>query len=245
MTSLDMHESCLSDLAIDRRLGALLPIDAERAVDLHLASCTRCSLRYELYQRQRDAFLAQAPDWETFDTQQQRGPARRRWLPWIAGAALAAVAALAFVAPQLGAPLYEVATGTRSKGAPSLGVYIQRGNIVTRGTSGDVVDAGDRVRFTYSSDRELSFALLHADDEGAEVYYPLTNTSLRVPARRDAALDFAIELDAHVGDERYFGVFCDEALTLEPVRAALQHNGELPDLPDCHVDTIRLQKRPR
>jgi hypothetical protein len=240
--SLNPQESCVSDLAIDRSLSTELTQAAQGELESHVARCVRCGVRYDLIARQREAFFSRAPDWETFSEPQRRS--RSHWLRWASGGALAAIAALCFIGPALDTVAPQVA-GLRTKGSPHIGVYIKRGDKVLQGASGDIVHPGDRLRFTYSNERDAQFALLHADQSGAEIYFPVANTSVHLPAARDAALDFAIELDEVSGDERVFGLFCDAPLALEPVRVALQTDGTVPELPGCHVDSLMLQKRPR
>jgi hypothetical protein len=242
MSALITRDACLSDLAIDRSLSAELGPEAQRELESHVASCARCGLRYDLLVRQREAFLERAPSWDTFAKSARRS--RSSWLPWVTGGALAAIALLSFAGQGWHASTSTAPT-VRTKGSPSIGVYIKRGDKVLRGSSGDVVHPGDRIRFTYSNERDAQFALLHTDSSGAAVYFPLAGTTVLVPAGRDTALDFAIELDEHTGDERVFGIFCDAPIALEPVRAALQTGGTVPALRGCHVDSLTLQKRPR
>jgi hypothetical protein len=133
--------------------------------------------------------------------------------------------------------------GARRAGSPNLGFSIQRGDKLLRGSSGVVVLPGDRIRFTYSSDRPAQFALLRASHDRAVVDYPRTTSTVPLPAARDAALDLEVELDKRAGAEHVFGLFCEAPLELEPVRAALQKEVELPSLPGCRVDSLTLQKK--
>jgi hypothetical protein len=123
-----------------------------------------------------------------------------------------------------------------------IGFYVKRGEQVVRGMSGEKVHQGDRLRFTYSSDTASHLGLIYHHARGATTYFPLEARAAAVRPGHDVALDFAIELDADLGVERVFALFCANPIALEPVRAALQATGRLPDLADCTIDIIVLDK---
>jgi hypothetical protein len=215
MSALMQAGACVSDLALDQRLSAELSAAEADALDAHLVTCVRCRMRHELMERQRAEFLAQTPSWQQFDAQ-QRAPRRSR-LPRIGafGALAAAAAVLLFVQTNDGSLL-----DSRTKGAPSLGFYIKRGSQVIRGASGEIVHPGDVLRFTYTTERPRYLALLNTDSSTATI-------------------------DAQLGTERVFAVFCDAPLALEPVRLQLEVEGALPTLPNCSTDMLVLDKRSR
>jgi hypothetical protein len=191
-------------------------------------------------ERHQADFLAQTPSWRTFDAQQRS--TRRSRLPRVAvlSAVAAAAAVLLFVQADDSSLV-----ASRTKGAPSVGFYIKRGSQVLRGASGEIVHPGDVLRFTYTTERPRYFALLNADAEGATIYHPLTPTPELIEPGRDAALGFGVELDAQLGTERVFGVFCDTPVELEPLRLQLEVEGQLPTLPNCSTDMLVLDKRAR
>lgn len=175
---------------------------------------------------------------------------RSSWPQWLLAGVASAIVMLSFVIPLVRSFMSRSATasgrdssGIRSPDSPGLGFSIQRGGQVLPGVSGEVALAGDRIRFTYSSERQTQFALLRASHDRAVVDFPRTAMTVALPAARDAALDFEIELDKRAGAEHVFGLFCEAALELEPVRAELQKADELPDLPGCRVDSLTLQKK--
>jgi hypothetical protein len=159
----------------------------------------------------------------------------------IVGAALAAAAAVLLMLPH-----EDGASTLRSKGAPQLGMVIKRGERTFRAESGARVRAGDLVRFTYSSDRPRHLAVIGLDARVAQLYFPTeaSTGARRVPAGSDAALDFSVELDATPGEEHVYGLFCDEPIALEPVRAALERERALPELAGCAVARLVLHKEP-
>jgi hypothetical protein len=85
--------------------------------------------------------------------------------------------------------------------------------------------------------------VLHRDARSANIYFPSSERAVEVEPGRDVALAFGIRLDSEPGEEQLFGLFCDEAVLLEPLRAALQSNAQLPSLAHCQVDTLTLIKQ--
>src|SRR4051812_9359618 len=121
-----------------------------------------------------------------------QGPAPSRWPQWILAGVASAIVMLSFVVPLGRAFLSRRTTASERSGAgavglgsPSLGFSIERGGKIARGASGDVVLPGDRIRFTYSSDRDVQFALLHVSRDQAGVYFPSAATTVGVPRGRD------------------------------------------------------------
>jgi len=243
MRSLSRPEGCISDFAFDELHAGELEVEARRELEAHLDGCARCRARGQALSRERAALLVAAPDLASLS------PARARRSPSrtlvAAGTVLAAAAAvLLLVVPKGEQPRSEL----RSKGAPRLGMVVKRGERTFRVESGARARAGDLVRFTYSSDAARHLAILGLDARAAQVYYPTHagagGRALRVHAGSDTALDFSVELDATAGDEQLYGLFCDEPVALEPVRAELERERVLPALRGCDVDRLVLHKEP-
>jgi hypothetical protein len=131
---------------------------------------------------------------------------------------------------------------TRSKGAPHVTWFVKRGEQVQRGRTGETLYPGDSLRFVYSSDAPRFLALFNLDAREASVYYPSTPDALRVRAGNEVALDFSVELDALLGTERVYAMFCEETFRLEPLRAALFETGRLPERAGCRSEMITLRK---
>lgn len=252
---------CASDLRIDEALAGELPGAARAQLDDHLERCAHCRARYDGIAAEREAFLTAAPTFEALAERRAAAPRRARG-PWVGGvggvvgaAAGLAVAAVVFLSIRAPAPPHgdalrgseagnPVASATRSKGGPRLGLFIKRGARVTPGQSGARVRPGDRVRFTYSSSRPRYFGLLNLDARRASVYYPSGGEAARVAAGSAIPLDFSVELDDTLGSERVFGVFCDAPFALEPLRRALDDKGGLQAPAGCAVDVVELRKEP-
>ena len=236
-------DACPSDLTFDALTAAELEPGERDALEQHVAGCSDCQARRSVHAQEREAFLALAPSFGALRTQMRartqppRHP-RRLGAPHAWAAAALCAAALLAVQP------WRTSNSTRSKGAPRLGLFIKRVETIRRGATGDEVSAGELLRFTYSSDTAVYFALLNVDARGARAYFPSGRVAAtRLPSGQDVALDFSVELDAEPGVERMLGVFCQKPFETTPLIAALVHAAELPEMPGCHVDEMALRKR--
>lgn len=240
MRDLKLHPDCMSDLTFDRVLEDSAEPSQRAEVLVHVEGCARCASRWQALAKQRTEYLDRMPSWRRLQKQQEaKHPSMpsRSWL-WGGGAALAASLLLTFwFAPSVDTP------GFRSKGGPRVGAYVKHGEQVTRVDTGSSVSPGDHLRFTYSSDRPVYFALLNRDAQNATIYFPHGLTTAQLGAGHDVALDFSIKLDEQPGSERIHGLFCDEPQQLQPLRAALQATGRLSPPPHCQVDVLILEKK--
>jgi hypothetical protein len=251
---LEDRSECVSDLGFDEWFADEGSPDERARFTAHLQTCTRCRLRGELFDRERAAFLAKAPtldanaDWAQRSRQAKRAQRLRGAPAWLG---LSAAAVIGMLVAWIGLPFKPWATtgvtaapdtGERSKGAAQVGFYIKRGEHVQRGANGDTVYPGDQLRFTYSSVRPMYLALLGRDQRTASVYFPSGAQAARVDSARDRALDFSLELDAQLGDERLFAMLCPNEFALGPLRAELEASGELHAAAECRVERIALRK---
>jgi hypothetical protein len=177
-------------------------------------------------------------------------PSRSAWPRLLLAGVAAAIVLLSFLVPLVRGYMARRAAasereraGEPTAGSPTLGFSIRRGDKVVRGTSGDLVYPGDRIRFTYSSERPAQFALLRGSQDRARIDFPRGSMTVPLPAARDAALDIEVELDKLAGTERVFGLFCEAPVVLEPLRTSVQKEGDLPKLPGCRMDVLTLQKK--
>lgn len=204
--------ACHSALRLDSWMaGELAPAEAD-ALTVHVAGCDRCRTVMEELERARA---------EPLPPLRPAAPVvrpPRTWRRWAgAGGALAAAAAAAglFLLPP------PEQAGTRTKGAaPALSMYVRHGGEVRRAAPGERVAAGDAVRFAVSLPEPAYVAVLSLDPAGrASVYFPEGDRAAEVKAGAEVALPLATRLDATVGEEQVFGLFCDRPLALAPVRA--------------------------
>lgn len=239
MRQLSRPEGCLSDLALHEWSSGELGEHERQRVNEHLASCERCQAQQLALERDGAVFYAAAPSFEQHAARFVSGGKPRRRTRNVAAfaAGLAALAAVAVIALSP-----SIAPETRSKGAPSIGYFVKRGDRIVPGSASARLQPGDLIRFTYSSGREYHLALLDLDSRAASIYFPSGPRAVRVPAGDQTPLDFSVELDATTGVERVYALFCEQAIELEPLRAALFESRKLTVPSGCQVDSLTLHK---
>ncbi|MGK3985504.1 DUF4384 domain-containing protein [Sorangium sp. So ce136] len=246
-------EGCLSELRLDELTAGQLDAAAVQEARAHVAGCSRCAARLSGIEAERASFAASPPPLRLDrgappDRAAQRARWSRRWLAPAAASALAAAAAgLLFfrfgAAPHPDAGMAE-RPGERVKGAERIGFYVKRGGSVLPGGAGERLLPGDAIQFTYSSAEARYLVILSVDGASqASVYYPSGPVAARIEPGRDVLLPQSTVLDDTLGTERIFGLFCSEALAVEPLRAALAAHPDAPPVPPgCDVDALTAEK---
>jgi hypothetical protein len=228
-----------SDCASDRVLDLLLAgdLDATRgsALRQHFAACAACSARFA----ELSAFRAEVvlPAFSQLIAKQPRRP--RRWSGWMASA-LAAAATLLF---WLGRGPTDRSDETRVKGSARLGFYVKRGDSVFRGGQGEALRPGDAIEFSYSAPGAGYLAVLSVDGAGhASIYFP---TGSRAEALKTGPqlLAQSTTLDAVLGRETLYALWCDQPAELEPIRRSLESNPAALAVPGCSIETLQVEKR--
>ena len=254
-------DDCLSDLRLDRlRVGELEgeALDEARA---HLRGCSPCRERLEALTADAEAFAAEAPP---IPALRLGRTARRRRTSVLAGlGTLAAAAALVLVIRRegpsdTGEGISDVpppsttasappgpASGTRPKGGPRIGFVIRRGERMFDGGVDEPVHPGDALRFHYTTTEDAQLAVLSVDGAGTvSVYYPGGPTTAPVLAGREQSLDNSVVLDAVIGPETVFAVFCEKQHAVADLEGALKADPTDPRFPDdCRDDRLTLDKR--
>lgn len=226
-----LGRGCLSDLALDRLVaGDSSAADQAR----HLDTCPRCRERLALLEATR---AQAAPEIERMlgiaqarvRTVPPAPSLRPRGFSWgrlaLAGAALLA---LALAWPLLRDPVPVVPAGDlpaetiRIKGV-SMRFFVQRGDRVAPGVSGDPYRPGDSLRFVVSSDAPRNLLLVGVEASGrVSVYHPFGgDRSAPLEAGTDIALPDSLVLDDSTEDEAFLGLFTDQPLEVDQVRAAI------------------------
>lgn len=138
-----------------------------------------------------------------------------------------------------------VTTGTRTKGGASLEYFVERDGRARRGVSGDVLHPGDRIRFSYTSDRKQSLVILSIDGAGAvSRYHPVTDDVAAVENGKNVLLDASVVLDDVVGEEHVFGLFCSEHVDLEDLQGRLERDRHDVSWPvHCTVEELVFDKQ--
>lgn len=230
-------EGCITDMSFDAWFADDLMASSRLELEQHLAGCVRCAERSSQLEQQRTRVVLAPLSLPAPTTQ-----AKVKRLPVAvksaaAAVALAAAALLAFL------PAGRKAT-VAHKGSERLGFFVKRGELVTRGVSGQRVAPGDLLRFTYSTPEPSYLTILSLDGAGqASVYFPDSDRALKLPARQDGALPTAVELDSVLGQERVIALFCDAAVDTESLRQQLQQQGPAFTPPlACRQRSLTLRK---
>jgi len=217
----ERSSACISDMRFDAWLANEL--DATRTDELqrHLRECVRCRSRKLQLLRYRVSFAREypaTPSWlesepETRrDTSSAAKKSRTSWL--LAGVCVAAALLLTVMTP------HDFAL--RTKGGSYLSFYVKRGEDVHRGRLRERLAEGDKLRFAYTALTPQYLAILSLDGAGrANQYYPAGPRAAWIDAGADMLLPSAVELDDVLGEERIVALFCDSAVQVAPLLAAL------------------------
>jgi hypothetical protein len=224
MTQHERGPDCLSRLHCDQLLSGEL----EHRDDLvrHCASCARCTALLARHRQERASFAMALP----------RPHRHRRWLAGLATAA--AVLGLWLVVVRDARDGSE----TRSKGKPALGFYVKHGDVIRKGGLRELVVPGDAIDFTASTDRPAFLTIISIDGAGKpSVYYPDGPIAAPLGVGRDQVLPLSVALDGVLGLERVVGVFCDRAVPVVPLEAAVAQGAAIPS--GCETDGATIEKR--
>jgi hypothetical protein len=244
-------EGCVSDLRFDRLIAGELDLGAERVVRDHVAGCALCAARLAEIEAAAAAFIEHAPPLPGRVIELRKRRPKPAWLASTAGA-LAAAAALVVWArvhapwstidPSQGGDVAD--SSTRTKGAARLGLYIERRGAVIRAQEGDTVHPDDRLQFTVTSAEGGFLAVIGVDGASAvTVYYPSGLRAEAFDPGTDLPLGASTILDATLGREVDYGLFCKAPIELEPVRRAFAARPDDPPIPaGCRLDRLHLVK---
>lgn len=255
--------ACTSALQLDRlALGELVAEEAD-ALREHLEGCARCTAAEATLARDRATSLpplrlpatSKPPTLKLVPAPEEAArlpeveprtapvPPVRASRPF-AGRAVAAFGLLA-AAGVLFVVSRPAQDGERTKGPQvELAMFVQHEGRVRRALPGEVVAAGDTVRFALTSPASGFGAVLSLDPRGrAFVYYPIGSKAAGLQAGREVALPLGTRLDDSVGTERLLGLVCSSAVELEPVRAALEAGQGAVVPPGCDGSQWSFVKR--
>jgi hypothetical protein len=210
-----MRQDCISELWIDRLIAGELTAEAAARVRHHAARCAECGGLLDHAEDIAQRFAAAPPP--------LRLPAPRAARVTVAATALVAAIALVVAAPWRGDP-----DAVRTKGGPSLGLFVAHGGAIRRVVPGEVVAPGDQLQPVITTEHPGWIAVTAVDGAGQRTVYAAPQP---VGAGRDRPLPFSIVLDATRGPTTLTAVFCSGPFVL----AAVPH--------DCTGDTIALEIR--
>jgi len=235
---------CLSDLRLDQLLSGELTGECEQLTRAHLATCARCEDRRLELSADRAAFAQKELSFDALlaarrATAGRARPGASRWRsPAVAGA-LTLSAALVALGVGLGrlplsgdSPARETSLGTRSKGAGATIAYVvKRGSESFWGEPGQVLAAGDELRFAVSSDRPLYAGVWGVDALGKTSAYHGSPELAKVDAGHRQPLPGAVVLDDSLGEERLVAVFCARPVPGAELASAVASAPSAPRLP--------------
>ena len=227
-----------SQLALDKLRLQEPGTDVIRA---HVDGCAACQARLQAGDAKDVAYQA-----SLFVGKEAHAVAKRAkaWpLPLRAAVGLAVAAGVALVmVPMLREPLQKEGVKGNS---PGLTVYRHRQGRVEKVQDGEVLNAGDALRFEVSLPNDASVVVLGVDGAGAVTpYSPLAGASPMRGAGRHL-LPEAMQLDAVAGKERVLAFVCDKPLSVEQAKVALAQGGEKgpPERDGCVVMTRHYLKK--
>jgi hypothetical protein len=250
-----VESGCVSGLQFDAIASGDRSFEEAQGLREHLEGCERCRRRWREISEFAAGASARLPPFaalvqaresqrEAAASRPRSGSRSSRWA--FVGLAAALASALFLGREQISKqPVAEAETGTRGKGSARLGFYVRRGASALRGGPGELLYPGDSVSFSFSSAEPGFVGVFSLDASGqASVYYP--SGSRATPLSRGEQLSKgSVLLDAVIGPEELFGVFCEREFALEPLRGALQAERTLRAPPGCGVDHISVEKRER
>jgi hypothetical protein len=239
-----MAERRFTDVELERELAGDLP--ADRGFDQHATDSDRARLA-EL-RADHEAFLRTVDvDMEVKRIQQRvarAAPEKRVWWRWLVPAsALAAAAAVLLVLLRRGDSPTQRDPDIQVKGDDiSLIVHLATGDGSKRLASGDLVAAGDKIRFEVNAAKAGYIAVVGIDGSGAlSIYHPGNGTGPIAFDPQARLLPGAIALDATPGEEKFYALYSPTPFAFDTVLTALEQNQPLP--PTVSKAEVVLRKR--
>lgn len=228
---------CVSDYQLDKLVGNIVSDEQARALRAHIAGCIECSARLQSVEADQRAF-AERPVPMPLGRAPSRS--RRRWLYGAASASGAlAIAAVALLMLRPPAPSDDA---TRIKGTDRIGFSIVDAN---RRVIGDETQAvahpGDELHWDVRVTSPKYVAVLSRDAAGAaSVYFPEGERAVLMNPGVEA--ESATKLDAVLGRETLYTLFCKGPVSLEPLRRELQLRGTIARPEGCEMKLLFLRK---
>lgn len=248
---------CLSDLTLDRLRLADLTAEAADGAERHLESCERCRQRAASLAAQSERAENELPDLDALlgarapaqaeaahvertsnvaSLAKSRKRPKRWWAP-----ALAVLSAAAAIALFLRQP--ERAEGEiRLKGVSGeLDVFVKRDGKVFRWQT-ESLRPGDQLRYSFRAPEPLHVMMLSREASGAvNQYFPAESSSFAVPMGVTLSKS-ATELDATLGGETVWAVFCRTPFTAQALISQLESTSTIAPAEGCATQRLEFTK---
>ena len=234
--------SCPSDRVLDLMLAGAVDETRSSALREHLSACPACSARFAELGAFRDEVAPGLPTLSELVPEEPPVLAFVRRRSGRIGAVLGVAAAVAVWVgrgPSEGLPTEQ----TRAKGSAHLGFYVKRGEQVFPGGPGALLRPGDAIEFSYEAPSAGYLAILSLDGAGhASIYFPMgPRAQMLSPGTH--LLEQSTILDAVLGRETLYAVWCEAAVEIEPMRRALESSRTVPLAPGCRSESLEVEKR--
>ncbi|MBL8918934.1 MAG: DUF4384 domain-containing protein [Myxococcaceae bacterium] len=209
------------------------------AIAPHVAGCAACQATVATLRSDADAFLRARPV-DRFlgqlDTARARKASSRRGLVVALSGALAAAVVVALVLPG------EPQPGVHFKGALA-SVLVKRDGVVRPLQPGEVLQAGDALRFSVTVERPGFAVVLNRDGRGkVTVVAPFEATGPQAIGEGTTVLEDSAVLDATVGRETFVTVFSPRPFEVPPLVRELAASSPV-QCGGCVVETASFDKR--
>ncbi|MBS2029564.1 MAG: zf-HC2 domain-containing protein [Deltaproteobacteria bacterium] len=213
-----MSDGHLSQLKLDTYLLGGLPADERASLEAHLGSCATCSATLaDLKARQAQFASTRLP--LLMPGAVERASGWRRFFT----SRTPLYAALALAIPILLLVLLRPpAPDNGIKGGPALQVVVKHGARVSPLRPGEMLAAGDELRFVIEPGKRRFLLIMSVDGAGTvSVYEPFDgNESAPISGPR-VEIPGSVVLDRAPGPERLYALFSDAPISTESVQPAL------------------------
>lgn len=244
LASRTLPEDCLSDLTLDRLRCGELSLQAATEAERHLQTCNRCRNRYTAL-RTEDTVLSKelpplpdllAPRAPIASLSEARARRGRWWAPALA--ALSAAAAIALLLGRQVPPEGEI----RLKGVSGeLDLFVKRAGKVFRWQA-QPLQPGDQLRYSFRAPEPLHVMVLSREAGGTvNQYFPTEPKSFSVEMGVTLS-KVATELDATLGNETLWGVFCQNPFTADALISQLEQTGSIAPAEGCATQRLEFTK---
>lgn len=232
----------IKDPLLEKYLAGALVGDAKAQVEATLKESDADRARLRELEEDGRAFLATHPPGPLVAKFEESQKKRRWWsVPlWLAPLAAAALVLVVVFVPDGGEGDFIV------KGAVTLTVHKKVGEQSARVERGQVLGAGDSIRFEVGAPKEGHVAIVGKDARGAvTVYHPYGANQAAPYQPDDRLLEGAIELDEVAGKETLYALWSERPFQLDWAVRALERNERLEDARPKGVllDRVVLQKQ--